>query len=179
LLQALGGVLLIWIAVRLLRPFAGGHSSTREADTMGAAIRTIILADAVMSLDNMLAVGGASKGHIWLLLFGLGMSIPIVLIGGGIVSILIERFPWLSYVGAAVLVHIAIEMIFGDSIVEEFLTVSRRTELLTVAVAVLAVTAFGWVSNRRYQRRNAQSAADAEAEQPARPVSREKVLTHE
>src|SRR5688500_7824121 len=76
-LQAIGGLLLLWIAYRLLRPQEHG-TGLAEAGSLGEAIRTIVLADVVMSLDNILAVGGAAHGDIRLLLFGLILSIPIL-----------------------------------------------------------------------------------------------------
>lgn len=165
-LQAVGGLLLIYIAIKLVRPAPDLHSGIREADTMGAAIRTIIMADVVMSLDNMLAVGGAAAGHIWLLLFGLALSIPILLLGSSAIARLIDRYPWLNYVGAAVLVHTALEMFFKDDIVHDYLDLSRPVELLIIAVAIVAVVAFGyWLSRRGEQERIEES-----FHRPDRPI---------
>jgi YjbE family integral membrane protein len=149
LLQAIGGVLLLYIAIKLLKPVDDSHTSVKEADTMGQAIRTIILADAVMSLDNMLAVGGAAHGHLWLLLFGLALSIPILLVGSNIISHLIGTYPWLNYVGAAVLVYTAMEMIFGDEILHDYVEVSLVVEYAIILAVVAAVTLTGIVLNRR------------------------------
>jgi YjbE family integral membrane protein len=148
LLQAIGGVLLIWIAIKLLRPFHAEHS-VAEADSMGSAIRTIILADAVMSLDNMIAVGGAAHGHLGLLLFGLALSIPILLVGSSIISRYITKYPWLNYVGAAILVHTALEMFFADDFVHDRISLSRVAELAIIAVAIALVVVYGVVTNRR------------------------------
>ena len=149
LLQAIGALLLLWIAVKLLRPVETAHEIVRAADSLGAAIRTIILADAVMSLDNMLAVGGASRGNIWLLLFGLGLSVPILLLGSSLIARLIGRFPWLSYVGAAILIYTAMEMFFNDDIVRGNLDLGSTVEYAIIAIVVVLVTFYGMTANRR------------------------------
>lgn len=149
LLQAIGGVLLIWIAIKLLKPFHAEEAHVTEADTLGAAIRTIILADAVMSLDNMIAVGGAAHGHLGLLLFGLALSIPILLIGSSIISRYIAKYPWLNYVGAAILVHTAMEMFFADDFVHRYISLSRIAELAVIAVGIAIVVGYGVLMNRR------------------------------
>lgn len=159
LLQAGGGLLLVWIAIKLLRPFHEDHAAIAEADTMGAAIRTIIMADAVMSLDNMVAVGGAAHGHIGLLLFGLALSIPILLVGSSIISVVIARHPWLNYVGAAILVHTAMEMFFADDLVHDVIALRRHTELAVIAAGIALVVVYGIVSNRRIARKAEQRAA--------------------
>jgi YjbE family integral membrane protein len=117
-IMLVGGGLLLWIAYRLIRPQDhGAHVS--EADSMTQAIKTIILADVVMSLDNVLAVGAEAEGNLWLLFFGLALSIPILLLGSGLVARVLGRFPILVYIGAIILVHTAVEMMFEDSIVHD------------------------------------------------------------
>ena len=112
-LQAIGGVLLVYIAYKLLRP-QSDHGAVREAVSLREAIQTIILADLVMSLDNILAVAGAAQQDTRLLIFGLVLSIPIILFGSELVARLLGRFPAFLYFGALVLVHAAIEMILHD-----------------------------------------------------------------
>ena len=114
-LQAIGGVLLLYIAFKLLRPQGGGHGDVKEAGSLREAIQTIILADVVMSLDNILAVAGAAQGDIRLLIFGLLLSIPIILFGSELVARLLGRFPAFLYFGAFVLVHAAVAMILHDA----------------------------------------------------------------
>lgn len=149
LLQAIGGVLLVYIAIKLVRPAVVEHGEINAADTLGAAIRTIVMADVVMSLDNMLAVGGAAHGHIGLLIFGLMLSIPILLFGSSALARLIDRYPWLNFVGAAILVHTAMEMFFKDEYVRDIIHMQRAVELAVILVIVLAVVALGWFWNRR------------------------------
>ena len=115
LIQAVGGVLLVWIAFRLVTPEAQADvAHVGMADTFAAAVRTIVLADVVMSLDNILAVGGASEGHLGLLVFGLALSIPILLFGSNLVAKILHRYPWLLLVGVLVLIHAAITMVAHD-----------------------------------------------------------------
>ncbi len=149
LLQAIGGLLLVYIAIKLVRPAGGEHGDIKEADTLGAAIRTIVMADVVMSLDNMLAVGGAAHGHIGLLIFGLMLSIPILLFGSSAIARLIDRYPWLNLVGAAILVHTAMEMFFKDKYVRDIIHMERPIELGVILAIVLAVVALGWFWSRR------------------------------
>src|SRR5215211_243064 len=117
-LQAAGGLLLLYIAYKLIRP---QHHTVHvtEADSLRAAIRTIVLADVVMSLDNILAVGGAAHGHLGLLLFGLALSIPILLLGSELVARLLGRLPILVYVGAVVLIATAVNMVLEDDIIHD------------------------------------------------------------
>ncbi|MCO5176108.1 MAG: TerC family protein [Thermomicrobiales bacterium] len=149
LLQAIGGLLLVYIAIKLVKPSGAEHSDIRASDSLGAAVRTIILADVVMSLDNMLAVGGAAHGHIGLLIFGLMLSIPILLFGSSFIARMIDRYPWLNLVGAAILVHTAMEMFFKDKYVRDIIHMERPLELGVILLIVLAVVALGWHWNKR------------------------------
>ena len=114
LLQLVGGLMLIWIAYRLLRPGDEGVGQVKVAAGKLEAIRTIVLADVVMSLDNILAVGGASHGDVELLLFGLALSMPLITFGSGFVAWALDRLPALIYLGAGVLAKVAGEMIGHD-----------------------------------------------------------------
>jgi len=116
LLQAFGGLLLLWIAYKLVRRREKAHSA-REGGALGDAVRTIILADAVMSLDNMLAVGGAAHGNLGLLVFGLALSMPIIVFASGLIVAILRRLPWLLYVGAAILTYTATRLLLEDPLV--------------------------------------------------------------
>lgn len=161
LLQAIGGAVLIWIAFRLLREGEAEHA-VREGGSLFEAIQTIVLADVIMSLDNILAVGGAAHGNLALLLFGLALSMPIIMFGSNLVAALMNRLPWLVYLGAAILAYTAGEMIFQDRIVGGLLPHSRTLEWVII-IAIVANT-IGWAYwlNRR-QRANQPSAASIEA----------------
>ena len=117
LVQLVGGILLLWIAVKLLRQDSSGETKMRDATTLWQAIWIIILADLIMSTDNVLAVAGASEGNFFLLLFGLGLSIPIVVIGAVFVAMLMSRFGWLVFLGAAVLGEVAGKMSLEDQFI--------------------------------------------------------------
>lgn len=138
LLQAIGGILLIFIAFRLVSPEGEGESAhVREADSLGQAIQTIILADVVMSLDNIIAVGGTAEGHLGLLLFGLIVSISLILFGSNLVAMLLQRYPWLLLIGVLVLVHAAVKMFLHDGFVTDGLNY-EAPEWLVIVVAVMA-----------------------------------------
>lgn len=151
LIQALGGLLLIWIAFGLLRQ-EHQEREVREGANLFEAVRTIILADVVMSLDNILAVGGAAHGDLRLLLFGLALSMPIIMFGSNLVALLMNRLPWLVYLGAGILVYTAGEMIFGDKIIGDRLPHSRPLELGVIALLIAAVVGGAYLLNRRQHR---------------------------
>jgi YjbE family integral membrane protein len=141
LLEALGGIALLFIAYRLLKPQS--HAETiSEAESMSQAIRTIIAADVVMSLDNILAVGGAAHGNLWLLLFGLALSIPLLLVGSDLVARLLGRLPVLVYIGAIVLIITAVRMVFGDHVVRDNIVDLNALEIAGVSLVLSALIIF-------------------------------------
>jgi len=113
-LQLVGGLALIVIAYRLVRPEGGDGPKVREVTTLRAAIVTILAADFAMSLENILGVGAAAHGNILLLLFGLGLSIPIVLFGSGLVIGLLDRFPQATWLGALAILWTAADLIVNE-----------------------------------------------------------------
>ncbi|HSB77334.1 MAG TPA: TerC family protein [Candidatus Methylomirabilis sp.] len=123
LLQFGGGVLLIWIAWKLIQnpPGAGEGENVKAASGLLEAIKIIILADFIMSTDNMLAVGAASHGSFFLLMFGLGLSIPIILFCSAMVAKMMNKWPWLVFVGAGILGYVSGEMIVADKMVSPYL----------------------------------------------------------
>ncbi|MGP8233672.1 MAG: TerC family protein [Methylovirgula sp.] len=114
-IKLFGGLLLLWIAVKLARDERGEKPVAEQTSILGA-VRVIVIADAVMSLDNVVAIAAASKGSALLVLFGLGLSIPIIIFGSTLLLTLISRFPILIWFGAAMLGFIA-----GGMIAEEFI----------------------------------------------------------
>jgi len=116
-----GGVLIAWIAVKLFIEGAP-EQADKEAKTLVQAMWLIVVADITMSLDNVLAVAGASKGNLFLLIFGLALSIPFVVFTSNLLSMLMDRYPIIIYIGAAVLGRVAGEMIFSDPMVVEWLS---------------------------------------------------------
>jgi len=113
-LQLVGGLALVVIAYRLVRPDHGQGRTFREVTTLRAAIVTILAADFAMSLENILGVGAAAHGNIALLLFGLGLSIPIVLFGSGIVVGVLDRFPQVVWVGALAILWTAADLVLSE-----------------------------------------------------------------
>ncbi|MFB6363769.1 TerC family protein [Paenibacillus elgii] len=112
-IQALGSVLLLWIAIKLLID-EEDHSNVKQAATLGKAVRTIILADFVMSLDNVLAIAAKAKGEVGVIILGIGLSIPIIVWGSTLVVNLLKRYPIFVYLGAGILGYTAGEMFIAD-----------------------------------------------------------------
>lgn len=112
--KLVGGILILWIAVKLFVEGAPEDEQGREATTIWQAIKIIVIADITMSLDNMLAVGGASHGNMFLLLFGLGLSIPFIVFTSNLLSTLMDKYPIIIYAGAAILGKVGGEMIMTD-----------------------------------------------------------------
>ena len=154
-LRAIGGLLLLWIAYKLLRPQAHG-AGVSEAGSLSEAIRTIVLADVVMSLDNILAVAGVATsaseraGHtdMRLLLFGLVLSIPILLVGSEMVARLLGRFPILVYVGAFVLILAAVGMVLEDNVVREYYHPTRFQTWGITAIATVLIIGVALLAQR-------------------------------
>ncbi len=144
LLRAIGGVLLLWIAYKLVRPHEEAHTVS-AAKSLSQAVQTIILADLVMSLDNILAVGGASEGHLGLLIFGLIFSIPILMLGSELVARVLGRLPILLYGGVIVLVLTATRMVLHDDVVKEY---HHASVVETVILAAILSAAVIWLGLR-------------------------------
>ncbi len=114
-LEIVGSVLLLWIGIKLLVAEDEGEAGgIEQKDTLMAAIRTIIIADMVMSLDNVLAMAGAAKGHTWMLIVGLVITVPVILFGSALLMKLMERYPVFIMVGAALIGWVAGEMVIQD-----------------------------------------------------------------
>ncbi len=117
-LKLVGGLLLLWIAAKLaIGEEEGGHGEIAETDNLWAAVRTVAIADAVMSLDNVLAIAAASHGNVWLFVFGLALTIPLIVFGSALILGIIERFPLFVWAGAALLGWIAGDMLLNDPFV--------------------------------------------------------------
>jgi YjbE family integral membrane protein len=159
-----GGALLLWIAYRLIRPHAVEEHVT-EAASLSAAIRTIVIADVVMSLDNILAVGAEAEGDLLLLVFGLALSIPILLVGSGVVAQLLNRFPLLVYIGAVILIHTAVAMMMEDELVHRAYEFHTWAIWSTAAVVAAAIVIWGRRSAAADER--VEPAVVADSRQPS------------
>jgi YjbE family integral membrane protein len=155
-LMLAGGVLLVWIAYKLLAGEdggAGGHD-VPPAMSFWTAMKTIVIADAVMGLDNVLAVAGAAHGSVLLVVLGLLISIPIVVWGSTLILKWIERFPALLYVGGAVLAWTAAKMIVSEPLLQDRLT---ATLVGAIYVAVIGGVLGAALLRSRRQARNKQT----------------------
>ena len=158
-LMLVGGVGLLWIAYKLLADQGGKEHSGPVASTFWGAMKTIIVADALMGVDNVLGVAGAAQGSFDLVVLGLLISVPIVVFGSTMVLKLVERFPVIIKLGAAVLAFTAAKMIvseplldaiYGDSAsVASAQTMQTIAEWATYAASVAGVLGAGWWVARR------------------------------
>ena len=115
-LKVIGGVLLVWIGIKLIAEDEGdGEHEVKASDRLLAAVRTVIVADVVMSIDNVLGVAAAAHGSLLLLIFGLVLSVPLVIGGAQLIMRLIERYPILIIAGGGLLGYVAGELIVEDS----------------------------------------------------------------
>jgi len=150
-LKLIGAVLLVYIGVTLLLPEGDESADEQKYGSLIAAIRTIMIADLVMSLDNVVAVAAAAMGNTTLLVLGLAISIPLVIFGSTLLLKVIERFPLIVWVGAALLGFIAGELLVGDPALEDPVTridtalgmTSHDLGLMAGAVGAVLVLALG------------------------------------
>ena len=149
-LMAAGGALLVWIAYRLLTDDDGGRQhDVAPAVGFWAAMRTIVIADAVMGLDNVLAVAGAAHGSIVLVVLGLVISVPIVVWGSTLILRWIERFPSLLYVGGAVLAWTAAGMIANEPYFDRFFEENVLLKNLIYPAIIGGVLGLAWLRRPR------------------------------
>lgn len=151
-LKIAGGLALIYIAVELLLPQKHeGENAVAASDTLFRAIRTIAIADLVMSLDNVIAIAGVAQGDIVLLALGLIISIPLVIGGATLITALLDRFPILVMAGAGLLGWIAGHMLATDAAVIHFIgpEMSARLDIPFSIVGVIVVLTIGWWIKRR------------------------------
>lgn len=150
LLRLAGGLLLVWIAVRLVRPVDEADAGARHAASFWESVWIIVVADITMSLDNVLAVAGAAHGDMVLVTLGIAMSVPIVVWGSGVLAGLMNRHPWIVWAGGGLLGYVAGDMMLEDPFVIDWLgALARAMEYpLPVALAVV-LTGLGWGLARR------------------------------
>ncbi len=137
--QLAGGLLLVWIAFKLLRQDSGSEQTIQHGASLLKAIRIIIVADLIMSTDNILAIAGASDGSTVLVLFGLGLSIPIVIGGAAFIAALMNHYSWIVYIGAAILGEVAGKMILEDDFIAMTLGVPSRSLEWTIRIGLAVV----------------------------------------
>ena len=160
LLKLIGAVLLLWIGVKLLADQDGGGHDVSVSSTLMAAIRTIVIADAVMSVDNVVAVAAAAKDSFGLAMFGIALSIPIIIFTSQILIKVMERYPAIIVIGAALLGFVAGEMAWNDPILKDYVGhLPQWWEYLMGVIGAVIVVAVGkFVTNRRRSNGGSQSA---------------------
>lgn len=149
-LRFLGGLALVWIAYKLLVPKgAKGDAHGKPVNSFRGAMQTIIIADALMGLDNVLAVAGAAKGSFLLVILGLLISIPIVVWGSTLILKWVDRFPVIIYVGAGVLAWTAVQMMLHEPLLEPFITGKLLIQAIAYAGIIGGVLLAGLMAARR------------------------------
>lgn len=156
-LKLVGGVLLFWIAVKLLTSEEGKEDGVKSGSSLWEAVRIVAIADLVMSLDNMLAIAAAAGGDTYLIIFGLALSIPLVVAGSTLIMTLLTRFPILVWGGAALLGWIAGELIATEPVLsatmhglsQTFQMTPKGVSRVFEVIGALAVLLTGWLIARR------------------------------
>ena len=154
-LQIVGGLLLLWIGVQLLGDEDEGEGEHKEHGSLMAAIRTILIADLVMSLDNVIAVAAAAQGSMTLLILGLAISIPLVIFGSTLMIKLMERFPIIIVLGAMLIGWVGGETIVSDVALKDTLAASPWLHYAAAAAGAILVYVIGKALQRRGQSSNA------------------------
>jgi len=160
-LLLMGGVLLVWIAYKLLADNDGPEHHVGAAAGFWGAMKTIVIADAVMGLDNVLAVAGAAHGNFVLVVLGLLISIPIVIWGSQLILTYVERYPFIVYIGGAVLAWTAAKMMVSEPVVKEYLQGQVLLSSLVYITVMAGVLGGGfWVNHTRARARVAKHLVD-------------------
>ena len=154
-LQIVGGCLLLWIGVQLLGEEEEGEGESKQYASLMAAVRTILIADLVMSLDNVIAVAAAAQGSMILLILGLAISIPLVVFGATLMVKLMEHFPIIITLGAALIGWVAGETIIGDVILTDVLTANPWLRYAAAAAGAAFVVGVGKMLSARARKTRA------------------------
>ena len=153
-LKIVGAILLVYIGVDLLSAEEEEDGHGKEVNSLGVAIRTILIADLVMSLDNVLAVAAAAKGNLPLLVLGLLVSIPLIVFGATLLTKVMERFPIIITIGAALLGFLAGEMLLTDpAVTTQFGVMSEQTVTFGGVLGGVLVVALGTYLTKRQQKK--------------------------
>jgi len=157
-LQLVGAALLVWIGIKLIAEEEGGEDDIEASDRLVSAVKTVIVADLVMSLDNVIGVAGAAKGSLALLIFGLVISIPLVVLGAQVIMKVIERLPVLVIAGGGLLGWIAGEIAVADTAIRSFVASSApQAHWLVPTIGVAIVVACGMWLARRHPKQDASA----------------------
>lgn len=150
-LMLVGGLGLVWIAYKLLAPQGEGGEHGPMATTFWGAMKTIVVADALMGVDNVLGVAGAAHGSFDLVVIGLLISVPIVVWGSSLVLKLVDRFPAITFIGAGVLAFTAAKMIVSEPLLDAIYDPHAIARIATYTLLVAGVLLAGWWTARRHR----------------------------
>ncbi len=165
-LQFAGALLLVWIGIKLLIEDDAGEDDHRVHDDLWGAVKTILIADVVMSLDNTLAIAGIAKGSWTVLVIGLVLSVPLIVFGSTLIMKMIERLPIIVYIGAGLIAYTAGEMIDSDAAVQPYLPHVFHGTVYLGALLAAGVIAYGaWYNRRKGRSAEAVLVADERAAQ--------------
>jgi YjbE family integral membrane protein len=144
-LEAVGGLMLVWIAIKLVRPPGAGESGhgMREATSLREAIWVIIVADVVMSLDNVVAIAGTAKGEMVLVVIGIALSLPLVVFGSAVLSMCMDRWPWIIWLGGGVLGYVAGDMVMHD-VAKRWPNLNQGWSVAVAALLGAVIAGLGW-----------------------------------
>ena len=160
-LMLVGGLGLLWIAYKLIADTSEDEHEGGGATTFWGAMKTIVVADALMGVDNVLGVAGAANGDFTLVVIGLLISIPIVVLGSKLVLRLVEKWPVIIQLGAAVLAFTAAQMVINEKLLDPVFdggeTINQVARIATYIVAVAGVLGLGWLTNKRQERETADT----------------------
>ncbi|KRF32201.1 TerC family protein [Paenibacillus sp. Soil787] len=157
-IQAGGSILLFWIAIKLLTD-DDSHANVKEASTLGKAIWTIVVADFVMSLDNVLAIAAKGNGNNTVIILGIGLSIPIIIWGSTLVMELLQKFPILVFMGAGILGYTAGEMFVKDEkmidwLLHDYESLHVWIPIVAASLVIMIGLTFKWVRLLQFKARN-------------------------
>lgn len=155
-LLLVGGLILIWISLKLLVQ-EDGHETMKASGSLGAAIWTIIVADTVMGLDNVIAVAGAAHGDFLLVVIGLVISVPIMVWGSTLILKIMERYPVVIYIGAGVLAYTAASMVTSEKFLAPFFASYPWVKWLFIVAVVVGVLLIGRMKSQQQKRLAEQS----------------------
>ncbi len=148
-LKMIGGALVIWIAVKVLSDAGAEHKEIPARGRLLHAIWLIVVADITMSIDNVLAVAGAARGSTPMIIFGLAVSIPLVVFSSNLIATLMDRYPVIVYLGGAILGRVGGEMIMTDPFVERTLHPSQAMTWAVDGIAIAAILVIGKFLGRK------------------------------